>query len=75
MQNDRPWEKALEVPGGTTKATVPDLKEGEEYEFRIVAVNKAGPGEPSDPSDAIVCKPRNRESCSSSSSFVHALCC
>ena len=51
----------MEVPGGTTKATVPDLKEGEEYEFRIVAVNKAGPGEASDPSDAIVCKPRNRK--------------
>ncbi|XP_013785867.1 twitchin-like, partial [Limulus polyphemus] len=52
------WEEALRVPGEATKATVPDLKEGEEYEFRIVAVNKAGPSEPSDPSQSVVAKPR-----------------
>lgn len=53
-----PWEKAVEVPAGSTKATVPDLTEGEEYEFRVVAVNKAGPGEPSDASAPIIAKPR-----------------
>lgn len=53
-----PWEKALEVPGDKLKATVPRLDEGKEYEFRVVPVNKAGPGEPSDPSQAIVAKPR-----------------
>ena len=51
------WEKAVEVPGDQRKATVPNLKEGEEYEFRVIAVNKAGPGEPSDPSDSAVAKP------------------
>lgn len=53
-----PWEKALEVPGDKLKATVPQLAEGKEYEFRVVPVNKAGPGEPSDPSQAIIAKPR-----------------
>ncbi|ODM93780.1 Twitchin [Orchesella cincta] len=53
-----PWEKAVEVNGKTPKCTVPDLTEGEEYEFRVIAVNKAGPGEASDPSKSVVAKPR-----------------
>src|SRR5699024_2964005 len=54
----RGWEKAAEVPGDQTKGTAPYLEEGKEYEFRVVAVNKAGPGEPSDASKSIVAKPR-----------------
>ncbi|KPJ16777.1 Twitchin [Papilio machaon] len=53
------WEKALEVPADKTTATVPDLVEGQTYEFRVRAVNKAGPGEPSDSTHPIVAKPRN----------------
>lgn len=53
-----PWEKAVEIPAGKTTATVPDLTEGEEYEFRIIAVNKGGPGEPSDASAPVIAKPR-----------------
>ncbi|XP_014680453.1 PREDICTED: twitchin-like, partial [Priapulus caudatus] len=52
------WEKAAEVPGDEHKGTVPNLLPGAEYEFRVVAVNKAGPGEPSDPSRSQVAKPR-----------------
>lgn len=40
--------KALEVPGNQCKATIPKLVEGEQYKFRVKAVNKAGPGEPSE---------------------------
>lgn len=61
------WEKAAEVPGDATKGVAPNLTEGEEYEFRVVAVNKAGPGEPSDPSKSVVAKPRHRKQKLSSS--------
>lgn len=52
------WEKAAEVPGTQTKGRVPDLTEGEEYEFRVTAVNKAGVGEPSDASSPIIARAR-----------------
>lgn len=55
------WEKAAEVPGDKTSARVPDLTEGQEYEFRVIAVNKGGPGEPSDASAPVVAKPRFSE--------------
>ena len=37
---------------------MPDLEEGEEYEFRVIAINKAGPSEPSEPSRSVIAKPR-----------------
>ena len=52
------WEKAAEVPGDQTSGTVGKLIEGQAYEFRILAVNKAGPGEPSDSSDKVIAKAR-----------------
>ncbi|XP_055385446.1 twitchin isoform X34 [Condylostylus longicornis] len=52
------WEKAAEVPADATSGRVPDLTEGEEYEFRVIAVNKAGPGEPSDASAPVIAKAR-----------------
>lgn len=54
------WEKALEVPADQCKATVPDLIEGQGYEFRVRAVNKGGQGEPSDATPTIIAKPRNQ---------------
>lgn len=53
------WEKAVEVPAHKTTATVPDLIEGQGYEFRVRAVNAAGPGDPSDATPTIIAKPRN----------------
>ena len=43
------WQ-AHEVPGSATKATVSGLKEGKDYEYRVVARNAGGLGEPSEPS-------------------------
>lgn len=55
------WQKAAETIGNACECRVNDLLEGMEYEFRVKAVNKAGPGEPSDPSDKVIAKPRNRK--------------
>lgn len=43
-----------------TEATVPNLTPNEEYEFRVIAVNKGGSSDPSDPSKSVIAKPRNR---------------
>lgn len=50
------WENAIEVPGSQLTAKVPDLKERGEYQFRVIAVNKAGPSQPSDASRMQICK-------------------
>jgi hypothetical protein len=52
------WKEVTSVPAGSLEATVNGLVAGEQYEFRIVAKNKAGKGQPSDPSDPIVAKDR-----------------
>ena len=52
------WVNAVHVPPNQTNTTVPDLTEGQEYEFRVIAVNAAGQSEPSEPSDLITAKPR-----------------
>lgn len=53
------WEPCAEVPGEKTSGIAPGLIEGSTYEFRIRAVNKAGPSEPSDPSQSIVARSKN----------------
>jgi len=37
---------------------VPDLTEGQDYEFRVIATNAAGQSEPSEPSDIMTAKDR-----------------
>lgn len=43
-------------PTPNTEYTVQGLTEGSRYDFRIIAVNEAGPGKPSKPSNSIVAK-------------------
>lgn len=57
-KSGRGWTNALTVPGNQTQGKVTDVDEGHEYEFRVVAVNKAGPSEPSDVSKSVIAKPR-----------------
>ena len=52
------WITAKEFPGDVTSGTVTGLKEGTQYEFRIKAINKAGPGEPSEATKPIIAKSR-----------------
>lgn len=55
---DPNFVKAVEVTGNTCKAKVPKLEEGNQYQFRVRAVNKAGPGEASEPTLPHIAKPR-----------------
>ena len=46
------WTRINREPIQTLELKVNDLTEGDEYSFRVIAENKAGPGSPSEP-----CKP------------------
>ncbi|CDS41841.2 expressed conserved protein [Echinococcus multilocularis] len=48
---DADWSKAADLPPSATTATIEQLEPNAEYEFRVRAVNAAGPGEPSLPSE------------------------
>lgn len=47
------WLKVNNYPTPNTTFTVQDLHEGSKYEFRVIAVNEAGPGKPSKPTEPI----------------------
>lgn len=55
-KNKPDWETAIEVPGDQCEGKVDDLKELGEYQFRVIAVNKAGPSPASDPSKTQICR-------------------
>ena len=50
------WSKVNKTLVKDTELDVTDLLEGEEYEFRISAVNEAGSGTSSEPTPAITAK-------------------
>lgn len=52
------WEKGTEIVGTECKGKVPHLIEGQEYEFRVIALNKGGESKPSEPSELITARPR-----------------
>nr|XP_006823012.1 PREDICTED: titin-like [Saccoglossus kowalevskii] len=51
------WSRAMIETVEETFATVSELVQGQEYEFRVCAENKAGVGEASEPSDPRIAKP------------------
>lgn len=52
------WEKAIETTSSKPTAIVNGLVEGNEYQFRVIALNKAGQSEPSEPGKTFTAKPR-----------------
>lgn len=44
------WKEASTSPVRDLSATIPNLKEGKKYQFRVRAINSAGPGQASKPS-------------------------
>jgi hypothetical protein len=42
---------------------VPNLKEGDEYQFRVIAVNDVGPSDPSRPSNSILIEEEANKPC------------
>ena len=48
------WIRVNQYPIANTNYTVPSLTEGNRYEFRVLAVNDAGAGKPSRPTESIV---------------------
>ena len=65
------WKEVLLTPDPTCQATVDGLKENQVVTFRVRAANKAGFGEPSEPTDTHVVKHRNRNSISSTEYFLY----
>lgn len=55
------WKEVLLTPDTTCQATVHGLKENQIVTFRVRAANKAGFGEPSEPTDTHTVKHRNRK--------------
>lgn len=52
--NEGDWEQCKEVPGNELMCTIPNLKEKDDVQFRVIAVNDAGHGEPSRPTSMII---------------------
>lgn len=50
------WTRVNREPTLDTTFKVSGLKEGEEYQFRVVAENKGGEGKPSEPTEPRVAK-------------------
>ena len=60
------WLRINRLPVSDTSLQVPDLVEGTDYIFRVIAANKKGESQPSQPSDHVEAKNpygRNADSC------------
>ena len=67
------WIRVNNYPCPTLNYTVPGLRDGGRYEFRVIACNEAGPGQPSKPSVPITAgKEKAKKSWHSKSNLI---CC
>ncbi|VDK78974.1 unnamed protein product [Dibothriocephalus latus] len=51
------WAKITTRPVAEPEYTDSSVRAGKEYEYRVIAINKAGPSPPSKPSDPVTAKP------------------
>lgn len=58
-EKDSPnWTKAAQIDKPVLEGRIENLIPGETYQYRVRAINAAGPGEPSDATKPMVAKPR-----------------
>ena len=55
------WQLWETVDSNRTKASIKTIQKGKEYQFRIVAINKAGKSDPSHPSRSKEALPKSRK--------------
>ena len=59
--HEEDWQIWETIDTNRTKATVNGLQKGREYQFRVIAINKAGKSDPSHPSRTKEALPRSRK--------------
>lgn len=62
-KDDKDWSDVNATPIPANVHTVPNLKEGDEYQFRVIAVNDVGQSEPSRPSGNILIEEQPNKPC------------
>lgn len=65
------WEEVTKTSDATPEAEIGNLKEKMTYQFRVKAVNKAGPSVPSEPTNTHVCKHKNCKHVSNISTVIY----
>lgn len=63
LKGDDNWDDVNSIPISGNVYTVPNLKEGAEYQFRVIAVNDVGNSEPSKPSANILIEEQPNKPC------------
>jgi hypothetical protein len=69
--NGEDWQLCEVIDSNVTRVTVQGVQKGIEYQFRVIAISKAGKSEPSLPSRAKEARAQKRKSASTS----NILCC
>lgn len=62
-KSESDWSDVNSIPITSLVHTVPNLKEGSEYQFRVIAVNDIGNSEPSKPSQNILIEEQPNKPC------------
>ena len=73
---DEDWQLWETIDTNRTKVTLQKLEKGKEYQFRIIAINKAGKSDASHPSRSKQAIPRSRKYCSffDNTNFLRVSC-